>query len=82
MQSEKNPVLAAILSFIVTGLGQLYNGDLKKAIIFFVVQALVLWGSKGRIGTLISVGIWAYGIYDAYTSAAQTGSGSTGIQNW
>ena len=34
--SGKNPVLAAILSFIIPGLGQVYNGQILKAIGIFV----------------------------------------------
>ena len=83
MQNEKNPVLAAILSFIITGLGQLYNGDLKKAALFFggqILVALILWRISWTIGSLVSLGIWAYGIYDAYVSA-QT-AGGTSITQW
>ena len=71
-QNEKNPVLAAILSFIITGLGQLYNCDVVKDIILFVAQiavSIVLWGLLGRIGAIINLVIWIYGIYDAYTKA-------------
>lgn len=36
MESKKrNPVLAGVLSLVIPGLGQLYNGQLKKGIIFF-----------------------------------------------
>src|SRR5689334_6783253 len=37
----KNPVLAAVLSAIIVGLGQFYNGDTKKGAIM-LVGALVL----------------------------------------
>ena len=36
-----NAILAAILSFIIPGLGQAIAGDIKKGIIFFII-ALVL----------------------------------------
>ena len=82
-QSEKNPVLAAILSFIITGLGQLYNGDVKKGVLLFVGQILVvliLWRISWTIGSLVSFGIWAYGVYDAYTSAQAAGGAN--ITQW
>ncbi len=82
-QSEKNPILAAILSFIITGLGQLYNGDLKKAALFFgaqVLVALILWRISWTIGYLVTLGIWLYAIYDAYKSAQATGGAS--ITQW
>ncbi len=34
----RNPVLAAILSLIVAGLGQIYNGQIGKGVIFIVIQ--------------------------------------------
>ena len=86
MQTEKNPILAAIFSFFITGLGQLYNGDIKMALILFGAQVLVagfLWMLLGRIGGLISIAIWIYGIYDAYTTAqALNESGYHITQNW
>ena len=76
MQNEKNPILAAILSFFITGLGQLYNGDLKKAALFFgaqVLVALLLWRISWAIGYLVTLGIWVFAIYDAYKSAQAAG---------
>lgn len=34
---DRKPLLAALLSFITPGLGQLYNGELKKGVIFFIL---------------------------------------------
>jgi TM2 domain-containing membrane protein YozV len=79
MQNEKNPILAAVLSLVITGLGQLYNGDVAKGIILFIAQivvAVVLWGLLGRLGSLVSIVIWAYGIYDAYTKAKEINAGT------
>ena len=45
-----NAILAAILSFIIPGLGQAYAGDIKKGVIFFVI-ALVIGITPGIIGT-------------------------------
>lgn len=61
---QKSPGLAAIASFLVAGLGQVYNGSVLKGLgIFF--------------GTLIGsffflipgIIVFFYGIYDAYTTA-------------
>lgn len=45
----KNPVWATVLS-VIPGLGQLYNGDVKKGLLmlglcvfYFAVPALILW---------------------------------------
>lgn len=67
------------MSFIITGLGQLYNGDVVKDIILFVAQiavSIVLWGLLGRIGAIINLVIWIYGIYDTYTKAQAINSGT------
>ena len=36
---KKNPVLAAAMSFLIPGLGQLYNGDEEKGIGYFAIFA-------------------------------------------
>ena len=68
-----NAILAAILSFLIPGLGQAYAGDIKKGVIFFVI-ALVI----GCIATLIFRHwiVWIidliyalYAAYDAYQMA-------------
>ena len=37
-----NAILAAILSFLIPGLGQAYAGDMKKGIIFFIVFLIII----------------------------------------
>lgn len=37
MATEKNSILAAVLSIIIPGLGQLYKGHILAAIIWFLV---------------------------------------------
>lgn len=37
-----NAILAAILSFLLPGLGQAYAGDIKKGIIFFIVFLVII----------------------------------------
>lgn len=39
---RRNPLLAAFLSFIQPGLGQFYNGELKKSLIFFITPFLAV----------------------------------------
>ncbi|MEQ8222355.1 MAG: ankyrin repeat domain-containing protein [Candidatus Eremiobacterota bacterium] len=45
---KKSPILAAILSFFIVGLGQFYNGDTKKGITFLLI---------GIVGSLFTFGI-------------------------
>ena len=70
--NQKNPVLAAVLSLIIVGLGQVYNGQTIKGIIIFV--AAVILGLTG-IGLILSFVIWIYAMYDAYTIAQRINDG-------
>ena len=36
----RSPILAAILSLIVAGLGQIYKGQIKKGVIFIVIRLI------------------------------------------
>lgn len=65
----KDPGIAAILSFLYTGLGQIYNGQIGKGIgmiVAYLVSWLLMFVAIGFITTPI---IWIWGIYDAYKSA-------------
>ena len=69
-----NKYLAAILSFIIPGIGQAYAGNFKKGIAYFLVAFVAL----GIIGTffvnsilnsfyyIINILISIYAAYDAY----------------
>jgi TM2 domain-containing membrane protein YozV len=61
---EKNPFLAAICSFFIPGLGQVYNGETAKGIGVFAGTLIGLF-------LLIIPGliVWVFGLYDAYTTA-------------
>jgi len=59
----KNAGLAAVLSFLIIGVGQIYNGQVGKGITMLVVAIILAITIIGLIGTLI---IWIYGIVDAY----------------
>lgn len=69
----KNPGLAAVLSFFYMGLGQVYNGQIAKGVLFIVAYtiswlfiATVILAPIGIITTPI---LFIYGMYDAYKSA-------------
>lgn len=68
-----NPILAAILSFLIPGLGQAYAGDIKKGIIFFII-AIVVWIIATLIFRhwvvwIIDVLYALFAAYDAYSMA-------------
>ena len=63
-----NPILAAILSFIIPGLGQAYAGDVKKGVIFIVVAIVlgIIAFFTGFLTSIISLIFAIYAAYDAY----------------
>lgn len=72
---DKNSVLAAVLSFLIIGLGQIYLGLNKKGIILFVaaiVSGVLMLVFIGYITWLL---VWIYAIYDAYNSAEKMNNG-------
>lgn len=73
--ADKSPILAAILSFLIVGLGQIYLGLTKKGIMLFVaaiVSGILMLVLIGWITWLI---VWGYAIYDAYNSAEKINRG-------
>lgn len=67
-----NAILAAILSFLIPGLGQAYAGDIKKGVIFFVVAIIltVVAFLTGFLTSIISLIFGIYAAYDAYKMVA------------
>jgi TM2 domain-containing membrane protein YozV len=67
---EKSSKVAALLSLVFPGSGQVYNGEMMKGI-------LVLIGSL--VGILIylvpGIIVWIYGIYEAYTTSEKMNKG-------
>jgi TM2 domain-containing membrane protein YozV len=62
----KEPVLSALLSFLLSGLGQIYNGQVKKGLVFLVLDFLLAFGVVFLIfGGSIFMGLitfWAGGL--------------------
>ncbi len=56
----RNPLLAAILSVIVVGLGQIYNGQIGKGIVFIILQLINTALTVVLIGWVLMpiVGLW------------------------
>ena len=54
-KEERSPALAAILSFVIGGLGQIYNGQIGKGILILFTSWLII--------------PWIIGIVDAYKTA-------------
>jgi TM2 domain-containing membrane protein YozV len=66
----KNPIYAFIMSFFIPGLGQAYNGQVKKA--FFILIGTLIGSLLFLIPGLI---VWIYGLYDAYKTSKAINEG-------
>jgi len=60
-KEERSAVLAAILSFVISGLGQIYNGQIGKGLLIFFTSWLII--------------PWVIGIIDAYQTASKINRG-------
>jgi TM2 domain-containing membrane protein YozV len=66
---QKNPGVAAVLSFFFTGLGQIYNGQIGKGILFIILQIISIVLMFSGIGFITFPIIWIWGMVDAYKTA-------------
>ena len=75
---KKQPVLAAIASLIIPGLGQSYNGNALNGIGFFLgvvclwILSMVMYSDTLFIGMFV---VWILGVYDAYLDAGRMNRG-------
>ena len=68
----KNPTVATLLSFVITGLGQLYNGQILKGIVFFVsivISCFLMSPFTLFVGVILAPVLWIWGMVDANSSA-------------
>ncbi len=75
---RKDPGIAALLSLVFIGAGQIYNGQLDKFVLLWglslmviIVSTVLMWLFVGCVTILAVIPIWLYGIYDAYNSAVE-----------
>jgi len=64
-----NPFVAAGLSVLLPGLGQLYNRELQKGILVIAASLLAAASAIVVIGFVLYPAVWIYAIYDAYVVA-------------
>ena len=71
VRTQKSPGLAAVLSFFICGLGQIYNGQIGKglAFLFGVVMSWLLTAVIIGVVPLLILTIWS--VVDAYKTAEQ-----------
>ena len=83
-QKPRNPLMAALMSFILPGFGQLYNGEVNRGLLLFigfalcsiplmVLIALYLPSSLMLpmliLANIVAIGLWVYGIGNAWKTA-------------
>lgn len=66
---RKDPGVAALLSVFVTGLGQVYNEQIGKGILFMIVQTISVLSIAILIGFITTPILWIWSIWDAKTVA-------------
>ena len=61
MATPRNPGTAAVLSLLVPGVGQIYNGDFLRGIFWLIITPGFWIGSGGLLG-------WPFHLISAYTA--------------
>ncbi len=73
--SRKNERMAAVLSALFPGLGQVYSGEIAKGIIFIFIGIILLVTIRFLVGIVLFPIFWIYNIYDAYDTTKQISAG-------
>ena len=67
--SAKQPVLSLLLSFLLPGLGQIYNGEVGKGIGFMVGCFFAALSVMLFVGIVIAPALFIWNLVDAYKGA-------------
>lgn len=78
----KSAGLAAVLSFLIQGLGQIYNGQILKGLLLVVIQAINVALMNILIGFIMFPIVLIYAVYDAYRSAEKINRRRGGREVW
>ena len=73
--ATKNPGIAAVLSALFMGIGQIYNGQIAKGILMGVVAIVCIATSMFIVPLILLAALWIYGVYDAYKTAGKINRG-------
>lgn len=76
---EKNPILAAVLSFIIPGAGQIYNGQIARGAVFLVVFFINILLAFVLIGVFTQLITVVIAVYDAYNQAQKINAGEVQV---
>lgn len=81
VKRRTSPFIASVLSFICTGLGQAYNGQTVKALVYFAIFVGLFQMAVLTSGTPLFVlgflGMWLFAILDAWRTAQAIRAGMT-----
>jgi TM2 domain-containing membrane protein YozV len=80
-KTDKNPGKAVILSFLLIGLGQAYNGEIAKAVVFLILYALSIFLTFFMIGFVTIPILWIWSMVDAYRSSLNMNQVGTARQS-
>jgi TM2 domain-containing membrane protein YozV len=69
VEPARSPGLAAVLSFFICGLGQIYNGQIFKGISMIIVYGISVLLMFAIIGLITTPILWIWGMVDAYRTA-------------
>ncbi len=69
---KKSSGIAVILSFFIPGLGQIYNGQIGKGILFIILSGILTLLMFVLIGIPLYIIFWVYNLYDAYKTAERS----------
>jgi TM2 domain-containing membrane protein YozV len=69
------------LSFLFIGLGQAYNGEIAKAVVFLILYALSIFLTFFMIGFLTTPILWIWSMVDAYRSSQKMNRVGTARQS-
>jgi signal peptidase I len=87
-KTKKNPMIAAVLSFLIPGFGQIYSGEVRKGLGIFLIGAiftvldifLIKNNDKGMelepalVVGIVNILFLIFIVYDAYKIAKETDS--------
>lgn len=76
-QEQKSPFIAGILSLIIFGIGQFYNGQPRKGALLFIGGYFISIILSYFFGYLTYIIIALFSAYDAYTTAEAINRGET-----
>lgn len=76
-----NPFVAGALSALFPGLGQLYNRELEKALVFIIGGVVAAFSIVLFVGIVLYPLVWVYAIYEAYKTAERQAEERTRVES-